>query len=154
MVRKMYSEKLINLREEYELKQYEVAKLLNIYKGTYNQYETEYNIMPLKHLIKICDYFNISLDYIFNFTNIKSYKDISKGIDKNKLKVRLKELRIQENLTQAQLANTLNVATSVIAGAEQGRRIIATPFLYSLGKEYKISVDYLLGRIDKPKYLK
>ncbi len=150
----MYSERLVEVRENNEMKQYQVAEILSIYKGTYNQYETEYNIMPLKHLIKICDYFNISLDYIFNFTDVKKYSLCKKYLDKTKLKSRLKEIRVMENLSQAKLADILKVATSVIAGAEQGRRLIATPFLYDLCSKYKISADYLLGRVDNPKYFK
>ena len=91
----MYKERLVYLREKKEIKQYELADILNIYKGTYNQYETEYIIIPLKHLITIADYFNVSLDYIFNFTkeeqyshNNVSYKDYGK---------RLKEFRKENN---------------------------------------------------------
>ena len=31
--------------------------------------------------------------------------------------------------------------------------LIATPFLYTICKKYNISADYLLGKIDNPKYL-
>ena len=53
----MYGEKLKYIREEKEIKQYEVANKLQIYKGAYNQYETEYIIIPIKHLIFLCDFF-------------------------------------------------------------------------------------------------
>ncbi len=149
-----YGEKLKNLREEQDVMQKDLAKLLNISRSMVGRYENEYVIIPLKHLIKICDYFNVSLDYIFNFTNIKHYSLDKKGLIKDKLKVRIKEVRLDKNLTQSELADILNVSTSVIAGAEQGRRSIATPFLYDLCKKYNVSADYLLGRIDEPKYLK
>ena len=135
-----YGEKLKNLREEQDVMQKDLAKLLNISRSMVGRYENEYVIIPLKHLIKICDYFNVSLD--------------KKGLIKDKLKVRIKEVRLDKNLTQSELADILNVSTSVIAGAEQGRRSIATPFLYDLCKKYNVSADYLLGRIDEPKYLK
>ena len=144
-----YGEKLKNLREEQDVMQKDLAKLLNISRSMVGRYENEYVIIPLKHLIKICDYFNVSLDYIFNFTNIKHYSLDKKGLIKDKLKVRIKEVRLGKNLTQSELADILNVSTSVIAGAEQGRRLIATPFLYDLCSKYKISADYLLGRISK-----
>ena len=38
----MKFKRLKDLREERDIKQYELAKILNIYKGAYNQYETEY----------------------------------------------------------------------------------------------------------------
>ena len=66
----MYKEKLKYLREEKEITQEVIANYIGIHKGLYSQYETEYAIIPLKHLITICNYFKVSLDYIFNFNEI------------------------------------------------------------------------------------
>ena len=142
----IYKERLIELREEKNLKQYEVANILNIYKGGYNQYETEYVIIPIKHLNTLCNYFNVSIDYIFNFTNIKNYKNNKKNINKDLSKNRLKEFRKSNKLTQTDLANILNVSRTTITEYERGTNIIATPFLYTLCKKYNISADYLLGK--------
>ena len=65
----IYKKKLIELREEKELKQYEIANILGIYKGLYNQYETEYEIIPIKHLNTLCNYFHVSFDYLLGFAN-------------------------------------------------------------------------------------
>ena len=43
--------------------------------------------------------------------------------------------------------------SSTISKIENGHNIIATPFLYQICKKYNISADYLLGKIDSPKYL-
>ena len=67
---------------------------------------------------------------------------------------RLKELRKENKITQEKLADILNTNKSVICGYEKGRYIIATPFLYTIYKKYHISADYLLGKIDNPKYFK
>ena len=67
---------------------------------------------------------------------------------------RLKELRKEYNLTQNQLAKVINVATSTISDYERGINVIATPFLYQICKKYHISADYLLGKVNDPKYLK
>ena len=37
---------------------------------------------------------------------------------------------------------------------EKGKTLILTSFLYTICKKYNISADYLLGKIDEPKYLK
>ncbi len=147
LVNTMYSKRLIELRESKNLKQYEVADLLEIYKGTYNQYETEYTIMPLKHLINLCDYFNVSLDYIFSFTDNKQFKKSEKQYKKELLGERLKKFRKDNKLTQERLADILNTTHSVIADYERGRYLISTSFLYEICKRYNISADYLLGRI-------
>ena len=67
---------------------------------------------------------------------------------------RLKEFRKENKLTQTKLASILNTTQSVIADYERGRYFISTPFLYTICKKYNISADYLLGRIDNPKYIK
>ena len=150
----MYNNKLIKLREEKNLKQYELANILNIYKGLYNQYEKEYEIIPIKHLNTLCNYFNVSFDYIFGFTNDLNYPNMSKEIDTKKSGTRLKELRKEHKITQTILSDELNCSYGTIAGYEIGRYLIATPFLYTICKKYHISADYLLGKIDSPKYLK
>ncbi len=150
----IYKKKLIELREEKELKQYEIANILGIYKGLYNQYETEYEIIPIKHLNTLCNYFHVSFDYMFEFTKEKNYKEINPEIDLIKAGQRLKELRKEIKKTQTGLANELNCSYGTIAGYEIGRYLIATPFLYTICKKYNISADYLLGKINEPKYLK
>ena len=76
------------------------------------------------------------------------------NIVKYKMGERLKEFRKNNKLTQSKLAVILNTTQSVIADYERGRYLIATPFLYTICKKYNISADYLLGKIDNPKYLK
>ncbi len=149
----MYKEKLISIRENNNLKQYEVANILNIYKGLYNQYELEYTIIPTKHLNTLCNYFNVSFDYIFGFNNNLNYDNYKLEINKEISAARLKELRKLNNLTQDKLALKLNVSRTTITEYERGTNLIATPFLYTICKKYKISADYLLGKIDEPKYL-
>ena len=145
--------RLKELRLDNELLQKDLAKILNISEITYTHYESEYYIMPLKYLIILCDYFNVSLDYIFSFTNEKNYNNIIANYSLNDIKIRLKEFRKENKVTQDILANDLNTNRSVIANYERGRTLIATPFLYTICKKYNISADYLLGRIDEPKCL-
>ena len=150
----IYSETLKELREERNLKQGDIAKILNIDKSVYGKYEREYILIPIKYLNELCTFFNVSLDYIFSFTINKNYTNINANIDKSKSSIRLKEFRKENNLTQIKLAKLLNVANGTIAEYELGNFIISTPFLYTICKKYNISADYLLGKIDEPKYLK
>ncbi len=150
----IYSEKLKYLREEKELTQYEVSNLLNLNKRVYGQYEREYITIPLKHLITLCHFFDVSLDYIFDFTDLKKYPKYNKNIDNVKIINRLKEFRKDNNLTQEELANQLNVARTIIVEYEKGKYLISLHALYTICKTYHYSADYLLGFIDKPKYLK
>ena len=66
---------------------------------------------------------------------------------------RLKELRKEFNLTQAKLTKKLNIANTIISEYERGHFPINTAILYSLSTKFNISSDYLLGKINKVKYL-
>ncbi|MCM1053486.1 MAG: helix-turn-helix domain-containing protein [Ruminococcus sp.] len=150
----IYGEKLKTLRESNELRQIDLGNLLNINKDAYGNYEREFQIIPIKHLNTLCNYFDVSLDYIFNFTNALNYNSVTKEIDKNISGKRLKEFRKENKITQKQLSNFLNASNTTISEYECGNNLIATPFLYTICKKYNISADYLLGKIDNPKYLK
>ena len=141
-----YGDKLKELREENNYTQKKIASLLDIDCSLYNRYEKEIQIIPIKHLITLSDFYNISIDYIFNFNNNEYQK--YNNIEPKLMGKRLKEFRKNNKITQEKLAIILNTTQSVIAGYESGRYLIATPFLYMICKKYNISADYLLGRID------
>lgn len=149
----MYGNKLKELRENQNLNLQDISKILGFEKDTYGKFEREYTIIPLKHLNILCNYFDVSIDYIFEFNNAK-YKNARNDIDKNISGIRLKEFRKENKLTQVKLASILNIDHSVVSNYEKGKNLIATPFLYDICKKYNISADYLLGKIDEPKYLK
>ena len=149
-----YGEKLKELREYKNLKIHDISKLLGFDKDTYGKYEREYITIPITHLNTLCNYFNVSLDYIFGFSKTKQHLNTKKNTDLNLSAIRLKELRKEHKLTQTQLGKVLGCSYGTIAGYERGRYLIATPFLYTICKKYNISADYLLGKTNNPKYLK
>ena len=57
----------------------------------------------------------------------------------------LKQLRLQNNMTQAQLAQKLNLTKSVISAYETGIRMPSYETLISISKIFKVTTDYLLG---------
>ena len=151
MLKMLYTNKLKYLREEKEITQIEISKILKIDNACYAHYEREDNIIPIKHLNTLCDFYNVSLDYIFSFTYIKQYENSRKEIDFDISSKRLKEFRKENKLTQVKLAKILNASPSVLVHHENKRHVIATPFLYTICKKYGISADYLLGKTDTPK---
>ena len=74
-----YGEKLKELREEKGLKIHDISRFLGFDKDTYGKYEREYSTIPIIHLITLCNYFNVSLDFIFGFSNIKQYQNVNKS---------------------------------------------------------------------------
>ena len=57
----------------------------------------------------------------------------------------LKNLRLQNCLTLAQLANRLGVTKSVISAYETGLRMPSYDILISISRIFKVTTDYLLG---------
>ena len=72
---------LQKLIPERKISQTDIAKILNVARSTYNQYEQQYDIIPIKHLNILVNHFKISFDYIFDFTELKRYKDEINEID-------------------------------------------------------------------------
>ena len=142
-----YKIKLKELRLEKNLTQKEVASLLNMARQTYNHYEAQENIIPIKHLDKIAKLYDVSVDYILGLSKIKKEEKTYKSVDINISSKRLKEFRLNNGLTQEQLAKILNTFHTVIVDYEKGKNLIATPFLYTICLKFKTSADYLLGRI-------
>ena len=144
---------LKDLRDLYELTQEDIAKVLNVARSTYNQYEQQYDIIPVKHLNTLVNHFQISFDYVFRFTTTKRYIDEIEEINTKISGKRLKYLRKEFNLTQTKLAKKLNIANTIISEYERGNYPISTATLYSLSDKFHISSDYLLGKTSKIKYL-
>lgn len=148
-----YGQKIKELREKENVSQRQLAEALNLTRSSINQFEQQYDIIPIKRLNQIANYFNVSIDYLLGFTNIKQYKNSKENINIDISSIRLKEFRKNNKLTQIRLAQKLNISRSIIVFHENKRTIIGTPFLYELCKKYNLSADYLLGKIDEPQEL-
>lgn len=76
------------LREDNDLKQKEIADILNCKQNTYSQYENENRIIDIYNLEKLADFYNTSIDYLIGRTNeIKPYPKIEeKSLKKTKPK--------------------------------------------------------------------
>lgn len=64
-----YQERIKDLREDRDLSQTQIAEILNIDQRVYSRYEIGTNEMPIKHLIVLCNFYNVSPEYILGFTN-------------------------------------------------------------------------------------
>lgn len=65
----MYLKRLRDLREDHDLKQSQIAEMLKIQQTVYSRYERGYQNIPLEHLVTLADFYNVSLDYIFERTD-------------------------------------------------------------------------------------
>ena len=67
---KIYNEILRDLREDKDLKQEDIAKVLNMKQQQYSNYECGKRALPLEHLITLCKYYNVSADYILGLPDL------------------------------------------------------------------------------------
>ena len=58
-----------DLREDRDLNQTQVAKMLNMSQTGYSKYETGENDLPTAVLIKLARFYDTSIDYILGETN-------------------------------------------------------------------------------------
>lgn len=65
----LYFRRLRDLREDADLSQREVAALLGIQQTVYSRYERGFQTIPLEHLLKLAEYYHVSIDYILERTN-------------------------------------------------------------------------------------
>ena len=64
-------QRLKDLREDMDLQQSDIAKLLKTTQPQYFRYETGERDLPIRHLVTLADYYNVSTDYILGRTNNK-----------------------------------------------------------------------------------
>ena len=61
--------KIRDLREDHDLKQREIAEYLNCSQRTYSNYELGQRDIPTDILIKLSDFYNVSVDYLLGLTS-------------------------------------------------------------------------------------
>lgn len=66
----------------------------------------------------------------------------------------LKELRSENDITQAELAAILKTAKSTISMYEQGKREPSFETLEAIADYFNVDMDYLMGRSETPKAVK
>ncbi len=146
--------KLILFRKKKELSQRDMAKLLNVSKSTYARWETQEEIIPLWHFIHYCNIFQVSMDYVLGISKHNDFfkYDYTKKIEKEKIGNNIKNFRIENNLTQKDLAKIFNTSQSTISAYENGHTLVLTIFLYELACKYHLSMDKLCS-LEKEKVI-
>ena len=67
----MLLKRIKDLREDKDLYQKDLAKILNVSQAQYSRIETGENEITLDSLIRLADFYNTSTDYILGLTDTK-----------------------------------------------------------------------------------
>lgn len=141
--------RISNIRQDNELSQQELARIIGGNRVSVCNWEREREIPNINKANAIADYFNVSLDYLFNLSNRKNYPNNRKGeIDRKIVGTRLRRLRQTNGLTLQKLANLLNTTCSTISAYESGKTLLLTAFAIAICKRYNVSMDWLYGKSD------
>ena len=73
-----YQRRLRDLREDHDKTQQDIADILGTSQTMYARYERGANELPLRHLLKLADYYGVSADYLLCRTAMPS-AELSEG---------------------------------------------------------------------------
>ena len=136
-------EQLKRLRKEMKLTQKELGELLDICNVGYSDYERGKAIPPIEKLIKLAEIHHTTIQYIVTGEESSVVFD-EKNI--TPFPKRLQELRIKSGITQAKIAQTLQVAEVTYQRYEYGDFEPKLNKLLKLANLFDVTVDELLGR--------
>ncbi len=66
-----YIKRIRDLREDHDKTQQEIAQVLGTSQTMYARYERGANELPIRHLLTLCKYYNVSSDFILGLSDKK-----------------------------------------------------------------------------------
>lgn len=141
----MLNERLLDIRDEAELKQEDMAEILKVSQSNYSRWERGKELIPLSKLNLLCNHFRINMDYVIGISR-NSKCDKKYEFSNETIGERLREFRKNNSITQLELAKFLNTTQSTISAYESGKTTLLTAFALQIVNKYNISLDWLCGR--------
>ncbi len=102
-----FYKRIRDLREDADLTQIEICKILNIAKNTYINYEKGIREPPFEIIIKLADYYKVSLEYLAGLSNLKSINNCDISESENKILDLYKLLNNDNKIKLAERAEML-----------------------------------------------
>lgn len=68
---KLNIERLKEIRKDNDYNQIEIAKYLGITQVQYSRYETGERLIPITHLIRLAEFYKVSIDYLVGLTDVR-----------------------------------------------------------------------------------
>lgn len=67
----MYFKRIRDMRIDHDMRQKDVAEILDCHEGVYRRYENGSRDIPLWALIKLAKFYDVSVDYLLGITDNK-----------------------------------------------------------------------------------
>ncbi|WP_027633344.1 helix-turn-helix domain-containing protein [Clostridium hydrogeniformans] len=104
---KTIGDRIKELREDKCLNQQELGKMFNVHKGTISNWENGKRTPDADMIIKIADYFNVSIDYLLYRTDNPIAKIYNYNLDGNDIEIEINK-NYPHNLTPQEVENLIN----------------------------------------------
>lgn len=142
----IFFKRIHDLRVDNDLKQKDIAHILNVNVNTYPHWESGMYEIPIDMVDRLTKIYNCSLDYLTGLSNVRD--SFTKKYNPEEIYICLKKIRKSLNLSQIEIGNILGFGQMNYSRYERG--IILIPFskLYLIAKNFNISLDYLMGKTD------
>ena len=134
--------RLRGLRKGKDLNQTQIAAVLRISQRGYSKYETGENKIPPEVLLRLADFYGVSVDYLLGRDETPAAQP-PRG---RSGRLQLAALRREHGMTQAQAAAMLGCSASLYARYERGERPLPLPLAVKLADLYGVTLDRLAGR--------
>jgi len=141
-----FAERLKDLRRKSRVKQTDIAEHLGLLPRAIRFYESNEREPSQENLIKLANYFNVSLDYLVG----RSDNPEVAGYTRTKFAERLETLRIKKDISQRTIAEYIEIHERTYQMYENDKREPSQEDLIKLANYFNVSSDYLLGISDKP----
>ena len=84
-----YIKRIRDLREDSDKTQTEIAEYLGTSQTMYARYERGANELPIRHLLALCKYYDVSADYLLCLSNTKRNQNSvsADNVSKNEIKL-------------------------------------------------------------------
>ena len=136
-------------REELEMTQEELGFVFGVSRKTISGWETANNPIPFNKLIKFCNLYDYSLDFVVGLKRKNGKCAVKIKTNKKEIGKRLKNLRESLDLSQLKFTEKCGISQTTYSHYETGLNLITTINAYSICKTYNVSMDWLVGRTNK-----
>lgn len=152
---KTYVERMRELREDNDLSQEDVAKVLNTTQQTYSRYEMGINELPIRHLLTLSQFYHVTADYLLGRDgptgsgatgrDLLSAAAVGRAIAK---------ARKDRKMTQEELCGLAAITRFQLSAMEQGRKKPTLEILWRVAAALKLRPSGLMALIEEEQEIK
>lgn len=141
-----FRKRIMELITEQGCSKYEFASLVQVSVPVITR-AAIYGIIPsLRPLIKIADYFKISLPYLLGETDDETFYPSEEN---ETFHTRLEKLTKENNTKYSKIAHSMPFTKNFFYEWQREKTLPSLEYLEALADYFNVSIDYLLGRTDE-----